>query len=328
MSSEKDPSASENYDSVGSDVDAGSAGDGALSEKRAAPMSVGQELREAREKTGMTVSDVARALKLSLNQVDSLEADDWQSLPGKTIIRGFVRNYARLLGLDSNHLMAELDRLVLPQTPELRMSAGTPVKFSQEAKTQQHDFLRVFSGLLILVLAILAYFLLPPDLWRSTLEAIKSAAQSHKVTGEQEGRVVATEQPVPEKLVVPLETSVVAPVNTVVAIENPLAPAASPVPEPVVAPQPEPEPEVLSSPVEDAALNFSFKQAAWLEVRDRNGKVLFSQLNQAGSQRVVEGDPPYSLIIGNAKNVALRYKGEQVDLSKRSKDDVARFTLE
>ena len=337
MSSEKDPSISDGYGSSGAEIgmDGPTAGDvfSVSPETQPVATSVGQALRAAREQHVMSIPDVARALKLSLGQVEALEADDWSSLPGKTIIRGFVRNYARLLGLDSNHLMSELDHLVLPQTPELKMSAGTPVKFSQEAKTVQHDYLRVFSGVIILALAVLAYFLLPPDLWQSTLAAIKNAAQSHKVMPAQESEPVVTNvDPSSGTLVVPLAPPVVVPDNSVVTIENPLAPAASPVLDlaPVVMPEPEPEPEpeVLPPPVEDLSLNFSFKQAAWLEVRDRDGKVIFSQLNQAGSQRTVTGEPPYTLIIGNAGQVSLRYKGDLVDLSKRSKDDVARLTLE
>ena len=61
---------------------------------------------------------------------------------------------------------------------------------------------------------------------------------------------------------------------------------------------------------------------------ERGGKIVFSQLNPAGSQREVVGQPPFSLIVGNAAHVTLQYKGKDVDLTKRSKDDVARLILE
>ena len=239
MNSERDPSVSDKYgvatSAGGIDGSAVNAEFSIAPEMAPVATSVGQELRAAREQHGMSISDVARALKLSLGQVEALEADDWPSLPGKTIIRGFVRNYARLLGLDSAHLMSELDNLVLPKTPELKMSAGTPVKFSQEGKAEKHDYLRIFSGLIILVLAVLAYFLLPPDLWQSTLAAIKNAAQSHKVVPTQENRVDTVEQE-QGKVVVPLAPQVVVPDNAVVTIENPLAPAVLPRTAPAVLP--------------------------------------------------------------------------------------------
>ncbi|MEO8409754.1 MAG: DUF4115 domain-containing protein, partial [Propionivibrio sp.] len=133
----------------------------------------------------------------------------------------------------------------------------------------------------------------------------------------------------PSLKVVPLAPTVIVPDDRVAVIQNPLAPA----------PEPEPAPESESGsgsgiaagaapPVADRSLNFSFRQPAWVEVRDASGKIVFSQLNQAGTQRIVAGQPPYTLVVGNASQVALQYKGAAVDLSKSSKDDVARLTLE
>lgn len=70
---------------------------------------VGARLRLAREMRQMTVDDVALALKLGPRQVEALEHGNWQGLPGQTFIRGFVRNYARLLQIDPAPLMDQLD---------------------------------------------------------------------------------------------------------------------------------------------------------------------------------------------------------------------------
>jgi len=71
-----------------------------------------------------------------------------------------------------------------------------------------------------------------------------------------------------------------------------------------------------------------FDQESWVEIRDGAGKVIFSQLNQAGSTRRVYGRPPLSLIVGNAHGVRLTYNEQPVDLEPHTKIDVARFTLE
>jgi cytoskeleton protein RodZ len=66
-----------------------------------------------------------------------------------------------------------------------------------------------------------------------------------------------------------------------------------------------------------------------VEVRDRSGQIIFSQLCPPGSEREIEGQPPFALVVGNASHVTLRYKGKPIDLlSKRSKEDVARVTVE
>jgi cytoskeleton protein RodZ len=71
-----------------------------------------------------------------------------------------------------------------------------------------------------------------------------------------------------------------------------------------------------------------FERQSWVEVRDRNDRVLFSQLNPAGAVQTVQGTPPLSLVIGNAAGVRLTYKGKAVDLAPHTKTDVARLTLE
>lgn len=275
-------------------------------------LSVGQQLRAAREAKGLAVTEVAKVLKLSPRQVEALEADDWPSLPCKTIIRGFVRNYARFLNLSSDPLMRSLDEISMPPAPELEMLTGTPVSIAPGNQADRRDYLRVFSGLLILALAVLVTFFFPKDMWESTVSALKAAMQPNETVVEQ-----SVVEP-PATVVAPAAVETVQPVLAAFP-EVPVTPLSAP-----------PVPADVSAPATISAgvLKFSFAQPAWVEVRDRDGAVLFSQLGQAGSQRDVEGRPPFALIIGNAGNVSLQYKGKPVDLSKRSKDDVARLSIE
>ena len=299
-----------------------------------APQGVGQQLQTARLARGLTAIDVAKALKLSLRQVDALEADDWASLPCNTIIRGFVRNYARLLGLDSDLLMAELDRATMPQGAELEMSVGTPVSLPAEGKVDRRDFVRVVSGLVVLLLAVSAYFFLPQELLQSTVEALKSATQSAAVRPVAKDNVVAAEpEATPEPASAP--TAEANPASVVTAADpapaaTPAATASAPA---AVAPTPAAgaasAPAAIPASAPGAAvLRFSFDQPSWVEVRDGSGKVVFSKKNEAGTERDVEGLPPFAVTIGNAGHVSLKYKGKNVDLSSRSKGDVARLTIE
>ena len=279
--------------------------------------SVGQQLRAGRERAGLSVDDAARALKLSNRQVESLEHDDWASLPGKTMIRGFVRNYARLVGLDGRELMAALEGMAMPKSPELRGAEGTPVSMPKEGKSDRKDVLRVLAGLLVLVLAMVAYFFLPPDIWQSTVQAIKDASQSNEAVVD----TVADTPPVGPETPAP-----VAQVESVTPEQPVVVPEPASVSEPVIQ-----RTEGLAAEVQTPVTNvlkFGFTQPSWVEVRDRNGQIIFSQKNPAGSQRDVQGQPPFSVVIGNAAHVTLHYKGNAVDLSKRSKDDVARLTIE
>ena len=71
-----------------------------------------------------------------------------------------------------------------------------------------------------------------------------------------------------------------------------------------------------------------FDQLSWVEVKQANGKILLSQLNPAGTRQLVEGVPPFDLVIGNAANVRVKYNDKPVDLKPYFKVDVARLALE
>jgi cytoskeleton protein RodZ len=71
----------------------------------------------------------------------------------------------------------------------------------------------------------------------------------------------------------------------------------------------------------------AFARDSWVEVKDANGRTLFSQLNLAGTQQVIEGRAPFELVIGNAAYVTLHYREAPVDLKPYTKAEVARLNL-
>ena len=276
--------------------------------------SVGQQLRTAREARGLSVSDAARTLKLSNRQVEALENDDWAQLPGNTIVRGFVRNYARFLELDASALMRELDRREVSLVPDLDIPTGTNVRVPQGGQVERRDYFRVMVGVVALLLALLAYFFVPPELWHTTLSALKSATQS--------GNDVVKKTAVAAPEVMPPSADNV-PTTPTQATESPAsAPQAAAA---VAVPQ---VPGGIAANGDENAFRFNFSEPSWVEIRDRSSEVVFSELCQIGPRQIAGGQPPFSLVVGNASGVTLSYKGKPVDLSKRSKDDVARVTVE
>lgn len=131
---------------------------------------VGARLRVAREVRHLTVSDVAQTLKLGARQVEALENGDWQGLPGQTFIRGFVRNYARLLQIDPAPLMDLLDNSLEKQGDSLHVPTSRPM--AMPTGHPRRDRTVVFAGVALVVAALAAYFLLPGD-----LSALRQQAQ-------------------------------------------------------------------------------------------------------------------------------------------------------
>lgn len=272
---------------------------------------VGQRLRVARETRNMSVAEVAQMLKLGPRQVEALESEDWRALPGNTMIRGFVRNYARVLNLDPEPLMQGLDAAHLQRTLQLDMSAGTRATLPQvTSRVQRHDYLAVLAGLLVLAVAAVAYFFVPPNLWQ--------------------GKLWGSERPIlPAPPVEPLPAAVSPAVPAAAHGESvtPIAPPnATVLSDSGVAQERLSAQEPLAAQA-GGGLKFTFAQAAWVEVRDAGGRLLLSELSPAGSRREVQGQPPFALVVGNASEVTLEYKGRVVDLLPRNKG-VARLTLE
>lgn len=278
---------------------------------------VGARLRVAREMRQLSVGDVAQALKLGPRQVEALENGNWQGLPGQTFIRGFVRNYARLLQIDPAPLMDHLDATLEKPGDSLHVPAGRPA--TMPSGQPRRDRTVVIAGVVLVILAALAYALLPSD-----LSALRERAQglidsvSHKEPAPQ-APAGNTPTAAPEAAVFP-------PGSTPQQVMNPQAQAPA-----EMAPAPLAAPAVAAAPAaaaDNAQLRFVFTKESWVEVRDRDNKVVYSQRSPAGSEQSVGGQGPLSLVIGNATGVKLFWRGQAIDLAPHTKGEVARLVLE
>lgn len=85
----------------------------------------GDELRRARERAGIERNAVAQRLRLRLSQLDALEQDDYAQLPPPTFVRGYIRTYAREVGLDADDLIAVYDASAAPaEEPPITPAPG------------------------------------------------------------------------------------------------------------------------------------------------------------------------------------------------------------
>ncbi|MBI4771853.1 MAG: DUF4115 domain-containing protein [Chloroflexi bacterium] len=73
--------------------------------------SLGETLREVREARGFALEDVEKAIRIRARHLQAMEAGDFALLPSPTQARGFLRNYARFLGLDGDQMLARYDEL-------------------------------------------------------------------------------------------------------------------------------------------------------------------------------------------------------------------------
>lgn len=297
---------------------------------------VGYILQKARTAKGMSIEDVARQLRLSSQQIASIECEAYEKLPGRTFLRGFVRNYAILVQLDPAPLLT-----MLPESARIvSKSENTPLRgkqisFSSERRKQRNHSLPVVVIMSILILG--AYFILGNQSQQHSqdveLNVVKETEKSETANTTKEIQLPLTISAAPKES--PKETPInstpgltAEPRNTnVTSVEVKLDLK----PEATVAEQPVPE-IVSNKPSNDPSMgNLQFKLHAdsWIKVVDGTGANLLEQVRKAGSEYNVTGKRPFTIILGNAAGVNLTYNDEEIDVSSyKNQGGTARFTLE
>lgn len=282
---------------------------------------VGVLLRLAREAKGLSVLDIAQTLKLGARQVEALESGNWQILPGNTFVRGFVRNYARIVQIDSAPLMGLLEGVLAKPVSNLAINEPSLSHIPQAGRSVSgRDRMVMLAGLFLVVLAALAYFLLANNLtvWRDSLQGFLDAA------ARKDEPVVASVPTTGSEPVFP-------PGSTPQQIMNPQAqPAAQQdvSSTPTASPVPASEAVAKLPDASSAPIRFSVEKESWVEIRDRDNKPVFSQRVTPGVTQEVSGQGPFSLVVGFAPGVKLFWHGQQVDLVPHTRGDVARLVLE
>ncbi|MBY0269133.1 MAG: DUF4115 domain-containing protein [Burkholderiales bacterium] len=268
----------------------------------AAILRPGRKLAEARAARKLTVIEVAQQLKLSAMQVEALEDDAYDRLPGPVFVRGFVRNYARLLELDAETLVSQVELPHLPSPASAAIPLSRNIPFPEPGRSNWVPYALALS-LVIGAVVLFEFFFSAP-----------TAVVASAVTSQPVAAPVVVQPALPAR-----EAPPAAPQAEVVAVAEPAAPKAQ-------APVTEPAPAKPQAGMAD--LHFVFDTDSWVEVRDRNERILFSQLNPVGTEQHVQGRRPLSLVIGNARGVRLTYNGQPFDLAPHTRVEVARFTLE
>ncbi|MDW4561538.1 DUF4115 domain-containing protein [Aeromonas rivipollensis] len=288
----------------------------------------GQLLRNAREQLGWTREQVASRIHLRLTLIAAIEADTYDKHTSHTFIRGYLRAYAKLVGIPEETILAAYDKLGLTPPDNIDMQS-----FSRRSRQQANDSrLKVVTWLVILVLIALSI----AWWWQST--ARRSAGDEALAASE-----MGTEQTMSVASVTPavdVADPILPVASDAVATDVVVSEAAATVPAVVAATSAALSTETSAAeatlaPAEPAAtepgkapqLKMSFTADCWLDVKDANGKTLFSGLKKANDELVLEGPEPLRFIVGAPMAVNLEYQGKSFDMSRYNNGRTARFSL-
>ncbi|PTR13941.1 cytoskeleton protein RodZ [Nitrosospira sp. Nsp2] len=287
----------------------------------------GQSLRAGRLERGLSIEDIARQLRLSVRQVTALEEDDYSKVASGTFLRGFVRNYAKLLQMDAAPLLQRLEQSLPPPPPTQTISY--PIEGIPFPSNRDHGKRNLIIGVAI----VLALLLLVYEIYRGSEANIEKAPGGNvesRVETEQTSDASLFEAP-PE--ITADGADIAASAGRPAASEPkpdvqppPVRSASSPVvpAAPQAAQQPAQQPAASRSadaPSRELAdegpgvVRLIFEGESWVEARDGKGRLLLSRVNARGTEQVLRGTPPFSLKIGNAAEVKLVYNSNPVDLT-------------
>lgn len=291
------------------DDTSGSASINAPDSVGAQPLSVGAALREARTRLGLDVTDVASYLKFAPRQIEALEDGDFARLPEMAFVRGFVRSYAKLLQLDPASLLAALPGAAVQPAPLIENTLEE-IPFPNIYSTHKSNIIWLAAALAVAIaLALFAWLhASTPSVTKAPHVETQALPVALPVSAVQDVDVMK----VPQIAAAIVQQAVVLPAKPAAV---PAAPQAKPV-------------AASNAPKRSDIIRMVFDEESWVEVKDKDGEALLSQINSRGSEQSVNGKPPFSVVIGRASGVHLYYKGQPVNLKPHTKAEIARLTLE
>ena len=301
--------------------------------------SPGKRLRIARQARGMSQGDIATHLHLSQSMVQALENDDHDRLPGPVFVRGYLRNYARLLGLDDDSILAGYDGAHTDHAHHL-----APVRQGVKPEIRSSHFaVRLVSWILVVgLLGLLAVW------WQGHLEwnngIMDQAVEADLSTpggAESESGGLTLPQPEPDQAPdrlpqidessvepAPAETPAGGPPEEPDAVAEEAAEGSAPGPAAETASETPAEEPDAGGEATASKIVFEFLGPCWVDIRDSTRKFkLFGEMRK-GKRKILEGTPPYSVILGNSSMVRITVDGRPFDIESLSHGSVARFTLD
>jgi cytoskeleton protein RodZ len=284
------------------------------SQKELIPMLPGDILRYEREQKGLTLEQASNQSRIKPDVLSAIESGETGEIPS-VYLRGYIRNYARFLGVDSSEVESRIQQ-VKGSEPEMR------TVFTMDTRRNRADkWLKASSYLA-------ASALIATLAWQFTHEAVRfsqgdSQLTSANVAPADSSEAVREEMRQDKR---PANTHLNASIASVEMLSrrgelggnSPAADAWA---------------AISGTTDKDSTglvvhnLSITTSADTWVEISDAAGGQLELDLIRAGSTRKYDGQAPFDIMIGRASAVELGLDGEAVDLGPHTRGNVARMTL-
>jgi cytoskeleton protein RodZ len=271
----------------------------------------GERLRDARERRGVSLREIANATKISVRVLEALERNDISRLPGGIFGRAFVRSYAVEVGLDPEATIQDF----ITQFPNDSVTVGHPTSDRQESVNAIDGDRRpagaflwlIAAGVVVAVVAGLLYFAMLGRRTTATPPSQAAALPAAETRGGAQPPSASAPAPAP---VLPAEAA------------GPAAPASAADPAPA---------DTRSAPAapsgDQLTVGLTAKRPCWVSARV-DGQKAIERLLQAGEQQTVTVRREMVLTAGDASAIAVQFNGADARaLGKPGEVITAHFNL-
>ena len=308
----------------------------------------GETLRKAREARGWAVAEVAAQLNLTVQRLNEIEQGAFEKVPGLTFARGYVRTYAKLLGLDQAELVREFDAFTGSTAAE---SSVHSLERIEEPRNISQRVLKVVSVVALVGLSGLSFYwwqdqaerreqsMATTSLEHVEVEGADGTTQIHPLDEPEDQAVEEAQQEAEQEQVLAgvdaetgseASTDVTEPavaatapaaVSTVAEQANSV-PTAAQATTPVTTPAPP-----VQMAAGEALIDLAFTADCWIQVKDATGKILHASLKRKGESFQIAGQAPLELRLGYARGASVRLNGAEVDVAPFISGETARLKL-
>ena len=292
----------------------------------------GERLLIAREAQGLSQQAVAEELHLPVRYIQWIEEGSFDKLPSLVFARGYIRGYAKIVGVDGSSLIDLFDQV--SGSPAKKEPMRSVTRIQQQVKLGD-PVMRWSSWLFLLLLVSVVgwwwktqYSLAPIDNLRS--DALPSAAEMSDDKTLVLPKLEDAEAPEEGDADMPVEQEAVdepqyLSEEDVVHLQNKLNAGES-----VEVPDAQVQvPSLAETPaVASDKLQITFVDDCWLTVKDADGKTIFNNLRKEGQTLSLSGKEPLRVLIGRVSAInQVLYNGVVVDLAPLNNKNVAKFSL-
>ncbi len=293
----------------------------------------GHLLRQAREEQGLSQKETARDLHLTSKVINAIEEDDFELIPSFVFARGYIRSYARHLGLDGQALVAEFDLAYgVPNNSAKPMSA---IRKGVQQSKPGDTWVKLISIVFVVGLVAASIVWWQSQNGSQMLPQLSSGAEQELPSGTLvEGLdtddanldllLLSTNESEVDAIVPEAESIIESEQAQVVVVE----PVVDPVAEAVTEQVPKEVTDAVVLLPSQAQLVMVFDKDCWVEIKDANGKMVLSDLYSAGDTIEQVITAPIEVLLGRSSGVAtMTFDGRTIDLKPHTRKDIARLTL-